>query len=401
MARSQTAERGHQHQPPSREQPTSTARTPFSKSSSTVTPLQTKVTGGETRADDRGDGLAGKGGSFGREWWQQKATARLNPNRHKPATYTSTRNQQTTATGGQAGVVGQRRRPEVVAAAIAAVWRDYAAEQAVSMLLLHPVFPARQLYELLRPKGDRNSPSSPEEQRLIIKGLIDKAESNLKEGNLYYVVSYRIVVVSPTIDSPGWFASWQKYTGLDENGDVMSADSLDLPNTHDRPGPIDNSGLVSHLIYSEPGSPELIRTLEEGRDYVLVPEGVWNKLLEWYKGGPPLPRRLILQGSIHKKFNIEVYPLTLRLIDSRDNSETVIRISKKATICQLHEKVGSLKGLPQNKVCIWDFFNNKKNLILDSSVKTLEDANLEMDQHKVYVYVQKVYFDDHIFDAKK
>ncbi|KAH9617823.1 hypothetical protein KSS87_005885 [Heliosperma pusillum] len=198
-----------------------------------------------------------------------------------------------------------------------------------------------------------------------------------------------------------WFASWQKYTGLDENGDVMSADSLDLPNTHDRPGPIDNSGLVSHLIYSEPGSPELIRTLEEGRDYVLVPEGVWNKLLEWYKGGPPLPRRLILQGSIHKKFNIEVYPLTLRLIDSRDNSETVIRISKKATICQLHEKVGSLKGLPQNKVCIWDFFNNKKNLILDSSVKTLEDANLEMDQHKVYVYVQKVYFDDHIFDAKK
>ncbi|XP_074303699.1 ubiquitin carboxyl-terminal hydrolase 10-like isoform X2 [Silene latifolia] len=210
---------------------------------------------------------------------------------------------------------------------------------------------------------------SPEEQRLIIKSLIDKAESNLKEGNLYYVVSNR------------WFVSWQKYTGIDENGIVMTADSLDLPNTLDRPGPIDNSELVSNLTYSEPDSLELIRTLEEGRDYVLVPEGVWKTLLEWYEGGPPLPRRLILQGSIHKKFNIEVYPLTLRLIDSRDNSETAIRISKKATLCELHEKVVSLKGLPQNKVCIWDFFNNRKNLILDSSVKTLEDANLEMDQH--------------------
>lgn len=48
-----------------------------------------------------------------------------------------------------------------------------------------------------------------------------------------------------------------------------------------------------------------------------------------YKGGPALPRKLISQGDVNKQFNVEVYPLCLKLIDSRDQSQTVIRFSKK------------------------------------------------------------------------
>jgi len=49
-----------------------------------------------------------------------------------------------------------------------------------------------------------------------------------------------------------------------------------------------------------------------------------------YKGGPALPRKMISQGVFNKKqFNVEVYPLRLKLIDSRDDSESTIRISKK------------------------------------------------------------------------
>ena len=49
-----------------------------------------------------------------------------------------------------------------------------------------------------------------------------------------------------------------------------------------------------------------------------------------YKGGPALPRKMISQGVFNKKqFNVEVYPLHLKLIDSRDDSESTIRISKK------------------------------------------------------------------------
>ena len=49
-----------------------------------------------------------------------------------------------------------------------------------------------------------------------------------------------------------------------------------------------------------------------------------------YKGGPTLPRKMISQGVFNRKqFNVEVYPLCLKLIDPRDDSESTIRISKK------------------------------------------------------------------------
>lgn len=48
-----------------------------------------------------------------------------------------------------------------------------------------------------------------------------------------------------------------------------------------------------------------------------------------YKGGPPLPRKLISQGIHSKSFSIEVYPLCLQLIDARDSTQSIIRISKR------------------------------------------------------------------------
>lgn len=48
-----------------------------------------------------------------------------------------------------------------------------------------------------------------------------------------------------------------------------------------------------------------------------------------YKGGPAIPRKLISQGVYVKNYCVEVYLLCLKLIDSRDESETTIRLSKK------------------------------------------------------------------------
>lgn len=42
-----------------------------------------------------------------------------------------------------------------------------------------------------------------------------------------------------------------------------------------------------------------------------------------------LPRKLISQGDVHKNLMVEVYPLCLKFFDSRDNSQTVIWLSKK------------------------------------------------------------------------
>lgn len=52
-------------------------------------------------------------------------------------------------------------------------------------------------------------------------------------------------------------------------------------NAADRPGPIDNSDIVSNLSTSEGDDLELHRMLEEGQDYVLVPQEVWEKLFSW------------------------------------------------------------------------------------------------------------------------
>lgn len=48
-----------------------------------------------------------------------------------------------------------------------------------------------------------------------------------------------------------------------------------------------------------------------------------------YKGGPALPRKMMSVGNQQKQFSVEVFPLSLRLIDSRDQSEVIIRLSKK------------------------------------------------------------------------
>lgn len=221
-------------------------------------------------------------------------------------------------------------------------------------------------------------PHPPEEEDRIVMDLMNKSESNLKEGNLYYVISNR------------WFTSWKKYVGrgsgessTDRQLSVSQQSNVVPSKMADRPGPIDNSDIVVDRNDCGCNDLELRRTLHEGVDYVLVPQEVWGKLFDWYKGGPPLPRKLIVQeGLKHNQFNVEVYPLCLNLIDSRDNnSQSVVRLSKKASIQDLYERVCAIKGIEQGKACIWDFFNKKKHESLTVSNRTLEELNLQMDQH--------------------
>ncbi|XP_010267386.1 PREDICTED: ubiquitin carboxyl-terminal hydrolase 9-like isoform X2 [Nelumbo nucifera] len=216
-------------------------------------------------------------------------------------------------------------------------------------------------------------PCTPEEERRIIRQLTEAAESNLKEGNLYYILSNR------------WFMSWQNYIGEDnfpiDDPSTNFRHTNGLLKTADRPGQIDNSHLVKNGNATESDDLELFRALEEGHDYVLVPQEVWKKLVDWYKGGPAIPRRLISQGVVHNKnFIVEVYPLCLNLIDSRDNKQSVIQISKKASLCELYNRVCTIHKLDQEKVCIWDYFNRQKCSKLTASTQTLEESNLQMDQ---------------------
>ncbi|XP_031094447.1 ubiquitin carboxyl-terminal hydrolase 9-like isoform X1 [Ipomoea triloba] len=224
---------------------------------------------------------------------------------------------------------------------------------------------------MMMENGSIELPFSPEEEGRIIQELTNKAESSLREGNLFYVISSR------------WFMAWQRYIGEPLSGYPFDSNGFQpslVPNTVDRPGPIDNSDIIERGSDSEDDDPQLLRTLQEGRDYVLVPKDVWERLYEWYKGGPACPRKMISLGD-NKQLSIEVFPLCLNLIDSRDNSQNVLRFSKKASLYELHERVRGLKGVVLEKVCIWDYFNKQKQNLLAASDQTLEESNLQMDQH--------------------
>lgn len=67
--------------------------------------------------------------------------------------------------------------------------------------------------------------------------------------------------------------------------DKQSSDGHNANMTHpkiaDRPGPIDNSDIISKGNNCDSNNLDIHRMLEEGTDYVLVPEKVWERLLEW------------------------------------------------------------------------------------------------------------------------
>ncbi|CAN0908959.1 Ubiquitin carboxyl-terminal hydrolase 10 [Linum grandiflorum] len=209
------------------------------------------------------------------------------------------------------------------------------------------------------------------QEKQIVNQLTSQAELDLKPGDLYFVVS------------AGWFSKWERYVGQSGNeclSDWQSSDDS-TSTSADRPGPIDNSDLVDNPSHSGGDDLDLVRTLLEGKDYVLVPQQVWEKLVLWYKGGPALPRKVIPQGvSSKRQLNVEVYPLRLLLIDSRDKSISTIRLSKKASSSELYERVCALKGVDREKCLLWDYFNNQRHSQLVYSNQTLEELNLQMDQ---------------------
>ncbi|KAH9774864.1 ubiquitin carboxyl-terminal hydrolase 10 [Citrus sinensis] len=227
---------------------------------------------------------------------------------------------------------------------------------------------------LMMENGGSCLPCTPDEERQIVQDLKNQSDLDLKEGNLYFLISTR------------WYRSWERYVC----GDEPSIDNISFDSPHmngvsskraERPGPIDNSDIIQNGNGSSEGDDlEVRRNLEEGQDYVLVPQQVWEKLFCWYKGGPALPRKMISEGIVNEK-RVEVFLLCLKLIDSRDNSQTVIRLSKKASTRQLYEKVCKLRGIEQEKARIWDYFNKQRSTSpLDVSDQTLDDAMLQMDQ---------------------
>ncbi|KAL0904858.1 hypothetical protein M5K25_027016 [Dendrobium thyrsiflorum] len=213
-------------------------------------------------------------------------------------------------------------------------------------------------------------PCTPEEERETIMELTREAEANMKEGDSVYVISAR------------WWGNWQRYVGFEETElphfcNHSNNGALKNPS---RPGQINNKELISDGSNEGGDKPTLHMNLQEGKDYHLVHQRVWKKLQEWYKGGPEIPRKVISESINSRSLRVEVYPLVLRLIDARDNSQRSLIMSRKASVRELYNEVCMLLKLEQAQVSIRDYFNEEKHELLENYDQTLEEAKMQMNQ---------------------
>lgn len=123
-----------------------------------------------------------------------------------------------------------------------------------------------------------------------------------------------------------WYASWRKYVNTPLGGGAAAP----------RPGPIDNSDIIETDPYLGR------KSLAKEKAYVLVTQLVWNTLLEWYSGGPPIPRTFIYLYLSDSRDDDD---------DNDDNEVTDIRLPKEASIRELYEMVCAKTVVSLEKVC--------------------------------------------------
>ncbi|KVH94160.1 Peptidase C19, ubiquitin carboxyl-terminal hydrolase 2 [Cynara cardunculus var. scolymus] len=210
---------------------------------------------------------------------------------------------------------------------------------------------------------------SPEEEKRVISGFAWEVEAQAKEGDTYHLISWR------------WWRIWSAFvnhnpaTSTNEGSSLESGGSRTLK----RPPSIDNSDLICESA-SDNSTIEIYDTLVEGTDYILVPEEIWNQFYAWYGGGPALARKVITRGSSQTELTVEVYPLRLQLHLKSGADQHAIRMSRKETIGELHRKACQILDLNSDKVHVWDYYGCRKHILLNDLDKTLDDANIQMDQ---------------------
>ncbi|GMP90076.1 hypothetical protein CsSME_00041368 [Camellia sinensis var. sinensis] len=215
---------------------------------------------------------------------------------------------------------------------------------------------------------------SPEEEKLTIRDISMGVEAQTKEGDTFYLITQR------------WWQDWLEYvnqnqaTIANDGSSSERPDSVVLSNLK-RPSAIDNSDLIYEAASEDSTiGIELHDTLVEGTDYILLPQEVWNQLYAWYGGGPTLARKVINSGLSQTELAVEVYPLRLQLYLMPKGDKATIRISKKETIGELHRRACEIFDLNSEQVWIWDYYGRRKHALMNDLDKTLDDANIQMDQ---------------------
>ncbi|CAH0482232.1 unnamed protein product [Peronospora belbahrii] len=242
----------------------------------------------------------------------------------------------------------------------------------------------------------------------VVKALFDEASILQEMDNMQWKTGDTAFVVSSS-----WWNKWQRYVWSDHSHNFSllkktykSNDSeweqeagdqqMQEQNTqqqqqvrftvcHPRPGPIANSDICANEHLST-----LRRDLAEGKDFVLVPGGVWKRLLQVYGGGPAFPRRIIGAFSVgeqqempsgeedakandatmmmskpeggqqEQQVDVELYPVALQVRLARHDSRHVYLVYSRrfllhraSTLMEIVHRMGIFPGINASEVTLW------------------------------------------------
>jgi ubiquitin carboxyl-terminal hydrolase 4/11/15 len=138
-----------------------------------------------------------------------------------------------------------------------------------------------------------------EMQKRILSELV-QGNSMLVEGQTYYLLA------------TNWWNTWKKWSGFVSN-DRWHSYTHHYEMEKPKPGPIDNSVLLDDTE----GEDVVRKGKTDNYDYVIITPPVWEKLLSWFGGGPPIARKCIRQMSYHSSVVVEVRKLKLKIIWSK------------------------------------------------------------------------------------
>lgn len=213
------------------------------------------------------------------------------------------------------------------------------------------------------------------------------------------------------------------------HGDASQLSSVTPPaTTDDRVGEIDNtvlvvasSGSTRHQLVSRWG-PRLRPGIRVGQDFVTLSRELWETLVEWYGGGPPLPRPLV--PSTRGPLEVELVPLALRIMRHVPNKGSKLAqlgsivlgnkdadvkadkppqvsylfttdCSRKMTvralvqsICKLQSRVPrGHRGITADSVRLWDYRHAERPVLLADEDALVETLGLR-DEHPLLMEVR-------------
>jgi len=191
------------------------------------------------------------------------------------------------------------------------------------------------------------------QQRQELKGL---DEMSLRPGDTWFLIDTK------------WFKQWKLYVGLDQWEQSMVGDPSACP------GPIDNSPLLEV-------NNKLKEHLVEDSNFTLLPESLWNKLVEWYgmqDGQEPVSRRVIDLGVFSKNLKVEIYLVELHLSHMKEPEATTPKsFSQVDTVETIAKTMRQMFRVVDDKeIRLWLRYMSKSYEPLSKPELTIQESGL-------------------------